>query len=201
MPCQGRQGSPRRCSPQLTLSVRSITCCSKRRREGYTGEPSGTARTCGKGRRSVSEAATDGGRGDGGRAPGRLECPCPLVAVRDEGMRPERDHAPPYVLDGFDRAGGRQGACRLLREGGGSALAGVLPGLGSCMIRGPYACRLLGQVCPLPAMCPSGPLVLLDAGPGSGRWVKPWSRPSPPPAWFFRPLVGAGGRRRAAPVA
>lgn len=29
----------------------------------------------------------------------------------------------------------------------------------------PYAFRLLGQACPLPAMCPSGPLVLLDAGP------------------------------------
>jgi integrase len=23
-------------------------------------------------------------------------------------------------------------------------------------------------------MCASGPLVLLDAGPGPGRWLKPW---------------------------
>lgn len=29
-------------------------------------------------------------------------------------------------------------------------------------------------------MCTSGPLVLLDAGPGPGRWLKPWSRPPQP---------------------
>lgn len=34
------------------------------------------------------------------------------------------------------------------------------------MIRQPYACWQLGQACPLPVMCPSGPLVLLDAGLG-----------------------------------
>ena len=84
---------------------------------------------------------------------------------------------------------------------GGGALAGVLPGLGSCMIRGPYAFRLLGQVCPLPAMCPSGPLVLLDAGPGSGSVGKAVEPSVPTPGLVFRPFVGAGGRRRAAPVA
>lgn len=29
-------------------------------------------------------------------------------------------------------------------------------------------------------MCTSGPLVLLDAGPGPGRWLKPRSRPPQP---------------------
>lgn len=69
------------------------------------------------------------------------------------------------------------------REGGSAALAGVLPGLGSSMARGPYACQQLGQASPLPAMCPSGPLVLLDAGPDPGRWVKPQSRPPPLAVW------------------
>ncbi len=85
-----------------------------------------------------------------------------------------------------------------LAQVGCSGLAGVLPGLGSSMIRGPYACRLLGQASPLPAMCPSGPLVLLDAGPEPGRWVKPWSRPSHPRP-CISPLMGAGGRRRRSP--
>lgn len=66
------------------------------------------------------------------------------------------------------------------REGGSGALAGVLPGLGSGMARGPYAGQRLGQARRLPAMCPSGPLVLPDAGPGPGRWLKPWSRPAHP---------------------
>lgn len=63
-------------------------------------------------------------------------------------------------------------------EVGGTGLAGGLPGLGSSMIRGPYAGWQLGQALGLTAMCTSGPLVLLDAGPGPGRWLKPWSRPA-----------------------
>jgi hypothetical protein len=55
-------------------------------------------------------------------------------------------------------------------------LAGGLPDLGSSMIRGPYAGWQLGQALGLTAISTSGPLVLLDAGPGSGRWLKPWSR-------------------------
>jgi hypothetical protein len=47
-------------------------------------------------------------------------------------------------------------------EVGEAGLAGGLPGLGSSMIRGPYAGRQLGQALDLPAMCTSGPLVLLD---------------------------------------
>lgn len=35
---------------------------------------------------------------------------------------------------------------------GGAGLAGVLPGLGSSMIRGPYACWQLGQACELPGI-------------------------------------------------
>jgi hypothetical protein len=68
---------------------------------------------------------------------------------------------------------------------GGAGLAGVLPGLGSSMTRGPYAGWQLGQALDLPAMCTSGPLVLLDAGPGPGRWLKPWSRPAPATAYPF----------------
>lgn len=37
-------------------------------------------------------------------------------------------------------------------EVGGAALAGVLPGLGSSMIRGPYAGRQLGQAVILPGI-------------------------------------------------
>jgi hypothetical protein len=64
-------------------------------------------------------------------------------------------------------------------------LAGGLPCLGSSMIRGPYAGWQLGQALDLPAMCTSGPLVLLDAGPGPGRWLKPWSRPAPATTYPF----------------
>ncbi len=58
---------------------------------------------------------------------------------------------------------------RFRYEVGGAGLAGGLPGLGSGMIRGPYAGWQLGQALGLTAMCTSGPLVLLDAGPGPGR--------------------------------
>jgi hypothetical protein len=44
-------------------------------------------------------------------------------------------------------------------------MAGGLPGLGSSTIRGPYAGWQLGQALSLTAMCTSGPLVLLNAGP------------------------------------
>jgi hypothetical protein len=71
---------------------------------------------------------------------------------------------------------------------GGAGLAGGLPGLGSSMARGPYAGWQLGQALDLPAMCTSGPLVLLDAGPGLGRWLKPWSRPGPATTYPFSGL-------------
>jgi hypothetical protein len=74
---------------------------------------------------------------------------------------------------------------------GGAGLAGGLPGLGSSMTRGPYAGWQLGQALDLPAMCTSGPLVLLDAGPGPGRWLKPWSRPPQPRR---TPSLTASGR-------
>ncbi|WP_445280995.1 DUF6083 domain-containing protein [Streptomyces sp. DSM 118148] len=48
------------------------------------------------------------------------------------------------------------------------------------MIRVPYAGWQLGLALCLTAICASGPLVLLDAGPGPGRWLKPWSRPPQP---------------------
>lgn len=57
-------------------------------------------------------------------------------------------------------------------EVGGAGLAGGLPGLGSSMTRGPYAGWQLGQALDLTAMCTSGPLVMLDAGPGPGRWLR-----------------------------
>jgi hypothetical protein len=50
-------------------------------------------------------------------------------------------------------------------EVGGAGLVGGLPGLGSSMIRGPYAGWQLGQALDLTAISASGPLVLLDAGP------------------------------------
>lgn len=50
-------------------------------------------------------------------------------------------------------------------EVGGAGLVGGLPGLGSSMIRGPYAGWQLGQALGLTAISTSGPLVLLDAGP------------------------------------
>ncbi|GAA4138043.1 hypothetical protein GCM10022285_34640 [Streptomyces tunisiensis] len=81
-------------------------------------------------------------------------------------------------------------------EVGGEGLAGGLPGLGSSMIRGPYAGWQLGQALKLPAMCSSGPLVLLDAGPGPGRWLKPWSRPAPATAGYSLPRARC--RQRAA---
>lgn len=34
-------------------------------------------------------------------------------------------------------------------------------------------------------MCPSGPLVLLDAGPGPGRWLKPRRLPAPATDFVF----------------
>ncbi|GAA2427062.1 hypothetical protein GCM10010405_07050 [Streptomyces macrosporus] len=74
-------------------------------------------------------------------------------------------------------------------------MGGVLPGLGSGMARGPYAGRQLGQAVDLPAMCPSGPLGLLDAGPGPGRCVKP-SEPTPSHdgAWSATIWRAAGAR-------
>lgn len=62
-------------------------------------------------------------------------------------------------------------------------MAGGLPGSGSSMGRGPYAGWQLGLALSLPAMGTSGPLVLLDAGPGPGRWVKPRS-PQPRRPFF-----------------
>lgn len=92
---------------------------------------------------------------------------------------------------------------------GGAGLAGVLPGLGSSMIRGPYAGRQLGQAVILPGIRTSGPLVLLDAGPEPGRWLRPWSRPPQPqrvtsPPWCSlqprdRRSRGARGERSETP--
>lgn len=85
------------------------------------------------------------------------------------------------------------------REGGSGALVGVLTGLGSGMVRGPYAGWQLGQASPLPAMCTSGPLALLDAGPEPGRWVKPRSRPDPPTgrrSSLLAPALSSEGARR-----
>jgi hypothetical protein len=79
-------------------------------------------------------------------------------------------------------------------------LAGGLPGLGSSMIRGPYARWQLGQALGLTAMCTSGPLVLLDAGPRPGRWLKPWSRPPQPQrvSPHFMPAAAERAAERAA---
>lgn len=78
-------------------------------------------------------------------------------------------------------------------------MAGGLPGLGSSMARGPYAGRQLGQALDLPAISTSGPLVLLDAGPGPGRWLK---LRSPQPRRFlfsgFRWLTAECGARTPA---
>lgn len=100
----------------------------------------------------------------------------------------------------------------------GECWAGGLPGLGSSMIRGPYAGWQLGQTLDLPAISTSGPLVLLDAGPEPGRWLKTlrppapatnlerlgarWLRASRPPGRDRRPSAAArtgrrGARRRA----
>lgn len=66
--------------------------------------------------------------------------------------------------------------------GGGAVLAGVLSGLGSSMIGGRKLLRLGQGSLGLTAIWPSGPPVLLDAGPRPERWVKPRSRP-PRPRW------------------
>lgn len=44
------------------------------------------------------------------------------------------------------------GGSEVPTEVGGAGLAGVLPGLGSSMIRGPYAGRQLGQAVILPGI-------------------------------------------------
>lgn len=54
----------------------------------------------------------------------------------------------------------------------GECWGGVLPGLGSGMVRGPYARWQLGQALDLPAISTSGPLALPDAGPEPGRCLK-----------------------------
>lgn len=87
-------------------------------------------------------------------------------------------------------------AAHLSARSAGAALAGVLFGLGSGMGRGPYASRQLGQASPLPAMCPSGPLALSDAGPGPNRWVKP-RRPSAPATGPRPPIAGCARPARA----
>ena len=60
------------------------------------------------------------------------------------------------------------------------------------MIRGPYACQLLGQACPCPQCVRVAPWSCSTRVPNRGVWVKPWSRPSPPPAWYFSPPCGRG---------
>lgn len=60
-------------------------------------------------------------------------------------------------------------------------MAGVLPGLGAGMVRGPPAGPALGQVVVLPGICTSGPLALPDVGPGPGRWVKHTEPTDPTP--------------------
>lgn len=65
------------------------------------------------------------------------------------------------------------GECRAVgTRPAGECWGGGLPGLGSGMVRGPYARWQPGQALDLPAISTSGPLALPDAGPGPGRYLK-----------------------------
>lgn len=82
--------------------------------------------------------------------------------------------------------------CGLRCEGGGAALAGVLPGLGPCMIRGPYAGPRNRAALGLPADVPDWPPDLVRRGTRIGEVGKAVEPPVPRSGLVFRPLRGAG---------